>query len=76
MTEYIDCISCCNKDILDAIEKVPTIDAQRVVRCKDCKYFSEDTFGQSVCTRLFNHFCVNSDDFCSYGERKCGNDNE
>lgn len=75
--EWEDCISEYNNDILDVIEKVPATatDAQKVVRCKDCIYFSKDTFGQSVCTRLFNHFCMNSDDFCSYGERKCGNGN-
>lgn len=46
-----------------------TDDIQKVVRCKDCIYFSKDTFGQSVCTRLFNQFCMNPDDFCSYGKQ-------
>lgn len=64
-----------NNDILDTIEKVPTADVQKVVRCKDCIYFLKDAFGQSVCTRLFNQFCMNSNDFCSYGERKWGNGN-
>lgn len=73
--EWEDCISEYNNDIFDVIKKAPVTDAQKVVRCKDCKYFSKDTFGQSVCTRLFNHFCMNPDDFCSYGERKCGNGN-
>lgn len=71
--EWEDCISEYNNDILDAIEKVPTTNVQttnvqKVVRCKDCIYFSKDTFGQSVCTRLFNQFCMNSNDFCSYGK--------
>lgn len=67
--EWEDCISEYNNDILDVIEKAPTTDAQTVVRCKDCKYFSKDAFGQSVCTRLFNQFCMNPDDFCSYGKQ-------
>lgn len=73
--EWEDCISSYNNDILDTIEKVPTADVQKVVRCKDCIYFSKDAFGQSVCTRSFNQFCMNSNDFCSYGKRKCDNGN-
>lgn len=37
------------------------------VECKDCKYYSKDTFGKMVCTRLFNHFKMKPNDFCSYG---------
>ena len=73
--EWEDCISFYNDDILDTIEKVPAIDAQKVVRCKDCVFFQKDAFGQSVCARSFNHFCMNLDDFCSYGKRKCDNGN-
>lgn len=46
------------------IREMPTVDAEVVVRCKDCKH-------------LFGTFCAvcgllprKPEDFCSYGERK------
>ena len=56
-----------------AIEKAPTIDAEPVVRCKECKHRRDDE--DYVC----GHYCVKrphnggyfceDDDYCSYGER-------
>lgn len=40
------------------------------VRCKDCKYFTVDTFKQTMCNRTFTMFEMKPDDYCSYGERK------
>lgn len=49
------------------IDAQPTIDAVEVVRCCECKWFS-DLFG---CTKEPDTFLVvNDDDYCSYGERK------
>lgn len=53
----------------EAIERVPTIDAVEVVRCKDCKFFeNEDEDGDCWC------YCHNDitcrDGYCSWGERK------
>ena len=49
------------------IKNAPTVDAVKVVRCKDCKYFK---------TRL----CENEDNyddwFCADGERKVGDGND
>lgn len=46
------------------IENAPTIDAEQVVRCKDCKHWVwPNTCGDEVITRYEN-------DFCSRGERK------
>ena len=57
-----------------ALETVQTIDAVEIVRCKDCKHCDPE-----------NHHCDHymgtvaplrrkPDDFCSYGERKEGDD--
>lgn len=47
-----------------------TVDAVPVVRCKDCKYNS----GSKKCLNPDSIFAVpKDDDFCSYGERKDGN---
>lgn len=48
-------------DAVSAVEDFPTIDAEVVVRCKDCRYFK-----MYKCRMGYS----NHDDFCSYGERK------
>lgn len=64
------------KAIDTQIEAVPSIDAVEVVRCKDCKWY--ETFytlnGNEFrcCCRETKESLRNSDDFCSYGERKDG----
>ena len=50
-------------------------DFVEVVRCKDCKYFSNDT---DFCRKHNKWYCTwdytikSKRDFCSYGERKEG----
>lgn len=52
---------------LDEIRRAPTVDAEVVVRCKDCKY----NVGTKKCLNPDSFFAVPKDnDFCSYGERK------
>ncbi len=53
------------------IEKMPTIDAVPVVRCKDCKYFmkSERVDKRGWCS-FSQHGCPMSDDYCSDAEGK------
>ena len=58
---------------LDEIRRAPTVDAEVVVRCKDCKHYD-----MGVCLKIYSDGNVHSaawqkrkpDDFCSYGERK------
>ena len=45
------------------INKMPSIDAVQVIRCKDCKYYKENTL---VCGR----YGLEDDDYCSWAERK------
>lgn len=66
---------------LDEIRHAPTVDAEVVVRCKDCKYYRESRVlaPNKFCFRL-NHptepgkigYNFGDDDFCSHGERKAG----
>ena len=51
-------------------------DVVKVVRCKDCKYYaqSKELGGYCKCHSVelpFNWFPCEPDDFCSYGQRKC-----
>ena len=62
--------------VLDSIDAQPTIDAVEIVRCRDCKHWHKDTvfcgymsYGEA--SERVNWY---ADDFCSYGERKDGDD--
>jgi hypothetical protein len=59
--------------VVSTVRNTKTIDAVPVVRCKDCKHGSLFCEGKQLieCT-LDDYELVNSDDFCSYGERKDG----
>lgn len=54
-----------------AIGKLPAADVVPVVRCKDCKYRTEERRGLVRC-RAFNYMPMCVDNFCSYGERRDG----
>ena len=52
------------------VDDAPTVDAEPIVRCKDCKYFKfgNGCFLQSVDYDWEEQMYVN--DFCSRGERR------
>lgn len=64
-----------NDAYMDAeiLRAIPTVDAEVVVRCKDCKHY-----GMGACLKIYSDGNVHSaawqgrkpEDFCSYGERK------
>ena len=66
--------------ILGRIKRMPPIDAEPIIRCKDCKYWAEFTFNIPpfhFCGRLFQDgntesigFYMEADDFCSRGEKR------
>lgn len=57
------------------IREMPTVDAEVVVRCKDCKHYD-----MGVCLKIYSDGNAHTEawqprrpeDFCSYGERKDG----
>ena len=56
----------------DDIDKMPTVDAVEVCRCKDCVYWTEHD-GEMFCSCWANLMTdTAADDFCSYGERREG----
>lgn len=64
------CRACWVDDMLDEVDCFQPADVAPVVRCKDCKY-RDGTPGQPniLCAQM------HEEDFCSYGERKNGGDN-
>lgn len=57
--------------IYGMIINAPTIDAEPVVRCKDCKYWQDNNGGypHEEC-RWGKEETPDGDDYCSYGERR------
>lgn len=61
---------------LPTVNAIPTVDAEIVVRCKDCKWFANNNGGEWFGCWLFNAIravpenAPTPDDFCSKGERK------
>ena len=53
------------------IDTIPRVDSVEVVRCKVCKYHNKPP-----CPMKLSFNWTEDDDFCSYGERKEGVDNE
>ena len=59
-------------EVANLLLHAPTVDAVKVVRCRDCKHWHKDTvfcgymsYGEA--SERVNWY---ADDFCSYGERK------
>ena len=67
--------------VMEYAEMLPTVDAEVVVRCKDCKHYRNHPNGlcylhtepkENARGHSGNAVCVEPEDFCSYGERKDG----
>ena len=56
------------RDVVDMLESAPTVDAVKVVRCRDCAVPHNKYTG---CPEL-NGLVTPPDFYCSYGERKGG----
>ena len=56
----------------ETVRWCPTIDAEPVVRCKDCIYFHDYGDGVKNCWGDGGGIFTKDDDFCSHAERKDG----
>ena len=64
-------------DALHIIDSIPAADAVEVVRCKDCRYWQDNNDGYPHEECRWGHGeTPDANDFCSYGERKGGSDND
>lgn len=83
---YIDRCSAFYANVVEAelngffkyLKTRPTVDAVPVVRCKDCRYWTQDGNGyfedQAHCGNPYGiDGYTDSGDFCSCGERRCDN---
>ena len=58
--------------LADAVEEMPTVDAEVVVRCRDCKHSWEDIGGLCCSHGVCVDLTVPDDFYCAYGIRKEG----
>lgn len=60
-----------------AIKNAPSVDAESVIRCKNCAYWQDNNGGypNEEC-RWREDETPDADDFCSYGKRKDGGSND
>lgn len=67
-----------NAPAADVFKNVMKEDYARVLRCKDCKYGSYDSKpnGAMICLRTNDGFWRKETDFCSYGERREGGNDD
>ena len=57
------------------LREAPTVDAVKVVRCRECKYrFKNNGHSRDGCPIIDANIWMDDDDFCSHGERKDGDD--
>lgn len=71
----VRCKYCLTQWFLDAIDRHGTVDVEKVVRCRDCKYYyNSDEMCEMIASRLgsFNRDDIrwNEDFYCAFGERK------
>lgn len=62
--------------VIGAIETVPTIDAVKVVRCKDCRRWGTGYGGETEKVKVcyYAGYMVGENGYCVYGERKMDGD--
>lgn len=62
------------ENCLAEIDAAPTVDAVPVVRCRECKHCDPENYHCDHPMSTTAPLSRKPDDFCSYGERKEGDD--
>ena len=60
--------------LADAVEEMPTVDAEVVVRCKDCEYSYDDISGMFCLHGVCVDCEVPPNFYCAYGKRRAENE--
>ena len=76
--ELRDSLGISDRDIYakEFIDEAPIIDAVPVVRCRECKHCDPENYHCDHHMGTAAPLRRKPDDFCSYGERKGGTDND
>ena len=57
-------------EILLTIATMPTVDAEPVVRCGECRYLDDADRGHFYCWCCYHRKNVVCNDYCSWGKKK------
>ena len=57
-------------DVVAYIDGSPTVEGESVVRCKECKWWSNVNSRLCLKWSVYGSVLTKADDFCSYGERE------
>lgn len=57
------------RDAIDCIKATPSVDAVKVVRCKDCMHSEDESWNNRIWCKVFDRR-FNKNGYCSLGERK------
>ena len=63
----------CIQDALDVVNAAPTIEAEPVVHCKDCKWWNRNTIGSdgfAICNEMNGQSYWRGSDYCSWSVKK------
>ena len=63
-------------DALHVIDSIPAADVAEVTRCRECKHCDPENYHCDHHMGTVAPLRREPDDFCSYGERKGGSDND
>ncbi len=58
------------QEAVNILDETPTIDAEPVVRCKDCRWVHYESADVRCCTLHKGLAMISPDSFCSYGKRR------
>lgn len=77
---FVMCASCRFDDALTIIEDLPSADVEKVIRCKECKYFNLNKWGKvndiplivahEICDFWGEGCKTDKDAYCSFAERR------
>ena len=67
---YCDAPGLLTDDIERLIDGTPTVDAEPVVRCKDCKYYSSNPMAGGVGECEWSTDALDDNGYCYRGERR------
>ena len=65
--KYVRVVGLQGETLTQADEQLGKLDYVRVVRCKDCRFWEEQTLGAGICCGWRGTM---EDDYCSFGERR------
>ena len=59
--------------LAEFLKNIPAADVVEVVRCKDCRFYYEDSDGYEMCDNSEGYDHISADGFCAWAKRRADN---